>query len=163
MKITSLNDLLIDMVKDMYSAETQLTKALPKMVEKASTDKLKQAFQEHLKETENQIQRLDKVCEILGVSPKGQNCEAMEGLIKEAEEMISDIEDADTLDAGLIAAAQKVEHYEIASYGTLITYAQTLEDQQVANILKETISEEKQADQKLTQIAERMVNEKAKA
>lgn len=161
MKIKNLNDLLVDMIKDMYSAENQLSKALPKMAKKASTEKLKEAFENHLKETEKQKERLEEVCEILGVSAKGKKCEAMEGLIKEAEEMILEIEDPDTLDAGLIAAAQKVEHYEIASYGTLITYAKTLEDPKIAKILGETISEEKNADKKLTEIAEKMVNEKA--
>lgn len=161
MKVKSLNDLMIDMVKDLYSAENQLIKALPKMAKKASTPELKNSFELHLEETMRQKERLEKVAEIMGITPKGKKCAAMEGLIEEAEEAISDIKDADVLDAGLIAAAQKVEHYEIASYGTVCTFAKLLGDKDVLKLLHQTLEEEKATDLKLTEVAEGLVNEKA--
>lgn len=161
MKVKSLNDLMIDMVKDLYSAENQLIKALPKMAKKASTPELKNSFELHLEETMRQKERLEQVAEIMGITPKGKKCAAMEGLIEEAEEAISDIKDADVLDAGLIAAAQKVEHYEIASYGTVCTFAKLLGDKDVLKLLHQTLEEEKATDLKLTEVAEGLVNEKA--
>jgi ferritin-like metal-binding protein YciE len=162
MKVKTFNDLFVDMIKDLYSAESQLIKALPKMAKKASAPELKKGFEQHLEETINQRERLEKVAEILEVSPKGKKCAAMEGLVEEAEEMISDFKDPQVLDAALIAAAQKVEHYEIASYGTVLTFAKMLDDgEQIVNLLKETIQEEKDTDVKLTEVAEGIVNEKA--
>lgn len=161
MKLKSLNDLLIDMVKDLYSAENQLMKALPKMAKKASTPQLKKGFEKHLEETTRQKDRLEKVAELMEITPKGKKCAAMEGLIEEAEELISEVKDADVLDAGLIAAAQKVEHYEIASYGTACTFAKMLGLKEAVKLLHQTLEEEKATDVKLTEIAEGMVNEKA--
>ncbi|MFN6946923.1 MAG: ferritin-like domain-containing protein [Cytophagaceae bacterium] len=161
MKIQNLNDLLIDFVKDLYNAESQLEKALPKMAEKVSNEELKKGFEHHLQQTKSQIERLEKIAGILDIDPTGKKCAAMEGLIHEAEEMFDEVKDADTLDAALIGAAQKVEHYEIASYGTACTYARMLKLKEVEDLLKETLKEEKETDGKLTQIAEEMVNRKA--
>jgi ferritin-like metal-binding protein YciE len=162
MKVKTFNDLFIDMVKDMYSAETQLTKALPKMAKKASTPELKKGFEQHLEETIQQKERLERIAEILEVSPKGKKCAAMEGLVEEAEEMIAEFKDPQVLDAALIAAAQKVEHYEIASYGTIVTFAKKLENgEEIIKLLQDTLSEEKETDAKLTEVAEGIVNEKA--
>lgn len=161
MKVKTLNDLLVDMVKDLYSAENQLLKALPKMAKKASTPELKKGFEMHLEETLRQKERLEKVAELMDITPKGKKCAAMEGLIEEAEEMISEVKDPDVLDAGLIAAAQKVEHYEIASYGTVCTYAKMLGNNAILKLLHQTLEEEKATDIKLTEIAEGLVNEKA--
>lgn len=161
MKIKTINDLFADMVKDLYSAESQLVKALPKMAKKATTPQLKKGFEKHLEETLKQKERLERVAEILDITPKGKKCAAMEGLIEEAEEAISEVKDADVLDAALIAAAQKVEHYEIASYGTVCTLAKTIGNNEIARLLGQTLKEEKETDSKLTEIAETMVNEKA--
>jgi ferritin-like metal-binding protein YciE len=162
MKVKTFNDLFIDMVKDMYSAETQLTKALPKMAKKATTPELKKGFEQHLEETIQQKERLEKIAEILEVSPKGKKCAAMEGLVEEAEELIAEFKDPQVLDAALIAAAQKVEHYEIASYGTIVTFAKKLENgEEIIKLLQDTLNEEKETDAKLTEVAEGIVNEKA--
>lgn len=161
MKIKTLNDLFADMVKDLYSAESQLAKALPKMAKKANTPQLKKGFEKHLEETLKQKERLERVAEILDITPKGKKCAAMEGLIEEAEEMMSEVKDPEVLDAALIAAAQKVEHYEISSYGTVCTLAKTLGSNEIARLLAQTLKEEKETDVKLTDIAESMVNEKA--
>jgi ferritin-like metal-binding protein YciE len=161
MKLKTLNDLLVDMIKDLYSAENQLIKALPKMAKKSSTPELKKGFEKHLEETIRQKERLEKVAELLEITPKGKKCAAMEGLIEEADELISEVKDADVLDAGLIAAAQKVEHYEIASYGTVCTFAKMLGHKDVLKLLLQTLEEEKATDLKLTEVAEGMVNEKA--
>lgn len=161
MKVKTFNDLLTDMVKDLYSAETQIIKALPKMIKKTKTSELKQGFEKHLEETTIQRERLERVAELLEITPKGKKCVAMEGLVEEAEEMISEVKDQDVLEAGLIAAAQKVEHYEIASYGTACTFAKMLGNNEVLQLLHETLEEEKATDQKLTQIAESKINEKA--
>jgi len=157
----SLEELLQEELKDIYNAEKQLTKALPKMAKKASAAELKQAFEEHLAQTERQIERLEEVFEQLGMPPRGKKCEGMENLIAEGEEMIGEIEDEDTRDAALIASAQKVEHYEIASYGTVRTWANLLGKSQIAALLEETLEEEKQTDQNLTSIAESFVNAEA--
>ena len=158
----TLNDLFHDQLKDAYSAETQLTKALPKMAKAAASDELRAGFEQHLAETKNQLTRLEKVCEQVGCKTSGNTCEAMEGLVSEGEEVMSLGLDKDAQDAGLIAAAQKVEHYEIALYGTLCAFAKQLGHQEAARILHETLDEEKRTDEKLTQIAERAVNPKAK-
>ncbi len=160
-KLKSLKDLFEHELKDLYSAETQLTAALPLMVEKANDSKLKKALEDHLRVTEKQKERLEEICEMLEVDPKGEKCKAMEGLIKEAKDMLSSDATPEVLDAGMIASAQRVEHYEIAGYGTLVTFAKRLGHDEVADMLEETLKEEKDADAKLTKIAEGSVNKKA--
>ncbi|MEO8398177.1 MAG: ferritin-like domain-containing protein [Ignavibacteriaceae bacterium] len=163
MSVKTLKDLFVDELKDMYNAENQLTKALPQMAKKATSDSLKKAFENHLKETENQIKRLEKVFDEVGIAAKGKKCEAMEGLIKEAKGMMDEVEDEDVLDAALISAAQKVEHYEIGSYGTLRTFAKLLGFSKSVDLLQENLDEEAAADEKLTEIAESEVNAEAEA
>ncbi|SFU42544.1 Ferritin-like metal-binding protein YciE [Pontibacter akesuensis] len=161
MKLNNLKDLMIHELKDIYNAEQQITKALPKMMEATSSDKLKKAFQDHLNVTEKQIERLDKVFETIGEKSSGEKCKAMEGIIKEAESMMSERADASVMDAALIACAQRVEHYEIAAYGTACTYAKQLGMDDVLKQLKMTLDEEKKTDELLTQIAEQSINIKA--
>jgi ferritin-like metal-binding protein YciE len=161
MKLESLKDLYLEQLKDLYSAETQLVDALPKMAERASSQDLKQAFQNHLRETQEQLRRLEQIFQDIGETPKGHTCEGMKGLIREGEEMIKMQGDAKVIDAGLIAAAQRVEHYEIAGYGTVRTYAEMLGKQQHASLLERTLQEEEMTDEKLTQLAESHVNEEA--
>ncbi|HXA01289.1 MAG TPA: ferritin-like domain-containing protein [Cytophagaceae bacterium] len=162
MKVKTLNDLFVDLLKNVYSAETQLVKALPKMAKKTNTPQLKKSFEAHLQETIKQKERLEQIAQILDVNPKGKKCVAMEGLIEEAEDMISDVRDPEVLDAGLIVSGQKVEHYEIASYGTLVSIGKRLGlEDKIVNLLVQTLAEEKGADEKLTDIAETIVNEKA--
>jgi len=156
--MNSLKDLLIDQLQDLYDAEKQLVKALPKMADAASNDELKHAFEQHLRETEGQVTRLERCFEKLGAQTKAKTCEAMKGLIEEGKDIISQWGDAEVRDAGLIAAAQKVEHYEMAGYGCCRTWAQQLGQQDVAQILQQTLDEEKQADTKLNRIAEQLVN-----
>ena len=142
-----LEDFFVDALKDIYWAEKALTKALPKMQRAATSEELKTAFEEHLAQTEEQIQRLEQVFEILGKKPQAKKCEAMEGLIKEGESIIEETEDGSmTRDVGIIAAAQKVEHYEIATYGTLVQLAKTLGMDDAASLLEETLEEEKQTN-----------------
>ncbi len=160
-KLKSLKDLFEHEIKDLYSAETQLSEALPKMAEKASDSKLKKAFESHLEETKKQKERIEKIGEICNISVKGEKCEAMAGLIKEGEEMLKMDAESDVKDAGLIAAAQRVEHYEMAGYGTAHHYAKRLGLDEVAGLLEETLNEEKAADEKLNKIAIDSVNEKA--
>jgi len=162
MKLDSLQDVYVAELKDLYSAENQLLKALPQMAKAASTDELREAFEEHLEETKVHVQRLEDLFEKLGASPKGKKCKAMEGLIAEGKELLEE-EDADpaALDAALICAAQKVEHYEMASYGCVRTFARLLGDEDAANLLQETLDEEGAADKRLTEIAEGLVNEDA--
>lgn len=161
MKLETLNDLFIHQIKDLYNAEQQLTKALPKMAEKATSPKLKTAFKDHLKETETQIKRLEQVFEVIGEKAKGEKCKAMEGLIKEGEDFMNEDASKEVMDAGLIASAQRVEHYEIAGYGTACTYAKTLGHTEALNLLKENLAEEKKTDEKLTSLAEGSINAKA--
>lgn len=161
MKLNNLKDLLIHELRDIYNAEQQITKALPKMIKAASSDQLKKAFDEHLMVTEKQIERLDKVFDLMGEKAKGEKCKAMEGIIKEAESMMTEKADASVMDAALIAEAQRVEHYEIAAYGTVCTYAKQLGMDEVLNLLHKTLEEEKQTDEKLTMIAEKSINIKA--
>jgi ferritin-like metal-binding protein YciE len=148
-------------MRDIYSAENQLTKALPKMAKKASNPQLKKAFETHLKETEGQIQRLQKIFDKLGKKPTGKKCAAMEGLIEEGKEMMAEDMDEETMDAALIAVAQKVEHYEIASYGTVRTWAQHIGDEQMAKLLQQTLDEEGKTDKLLTEMAENSINVEA--
>src|SRR5205085_5217034 len=150
----SLHDVFVDELKDLYNAENQLTKALPKMAKAAASEELRAAFENHLAETEHQVERLETIFKQLETSPKGKKCKAMVGLIEEGKEIIEvDGEDA-VKDAALIAAAQKVEHYEIAGYGTVRTYAQLLGLDEAASLLQETLDEEAAADEKLTEIAQ---------
>jgi ferritin-like metal-binding protein YciE len=158
MTMTTLEELLADELKDLYSAETQLTKALPKMAKAAQADELRMAFEEHLEQTRGHVQRLEQVCEKLEIKPRGKKCMGMEGLIEEGKEIMSEEAEPSVLDAGLIAAAQKVEHYEMAGYGTVTAHAKQLGYTEIADILHQTLDEEKNADLKLTQIAENMVN-----
>lgn len=151
--LRSLDDLLLHELKDLYSAEQQLTEALPKKVEAASHTDLKDAFEEHLQETHEHVDRLENVFSTMGKRPDGQHCEAMEGLISEAEEIIEAPGEDITKDAALIAAAQRVEHYEMAGYGAAATYADELGLNDVESLLSETLSEEKAADKKLNSIA----------
>ncbi len=158
MKIDSLKKLYIDELKDIYSAEKQITEALPKMISKTKNEKLKKAFEDHLKMTENQIQRIEEIFSNKKESPSGKKCKGMESIIEEGEEMMKEITDPEVLDAALIAAAQKVEHYEIASYGTVRTYAEILGDEDSRELLQQTLDEEKQTDLKLTELAVNSIN-----
>ncbi|HTZ89912.1 MAG TPA: ferritin-like domain-containing protein [Alloacidobacterium sp.] len=162
MKLETMKELLLDELQDLYSAETQITKALPRMAKNASSPALKQAFESHLRETEGQVQRLEQIFRHLKEKSKGKTCEGMRGLLKEGEERIKEGGAPAVLDAGLISAAQRVEHYEIAAYGSARTYAELLNENEVAKLLHETLEEEKAADQKLTAIS-RSVNTKAEA
>jgi len=158
MKIESLRDLYVEQLHDLYSAETQLVEALPKMAKAASAPQLQNAFQEHLTQTKTHVQRIEQIFQKLGAKPKDQTCKGMEGLIKEGTEMIKMKGEPAAIDAGLIAAAQRVEHYEIAGYGCVHTYAQLLGEQQDAQLLQQTLDEEGQTDKKLTQLAEQLIN-----
>lgn len=156
---SQLQELFVDALKDLYWAEKALTKALPKMQKKATTETLKDAMEMHLEQTMEQVARLEQIFEVLGEKARGKKCEAMEGLIKEAESVMEDTEDGTmTRDAGIIMAAQKVEHYEISSYGTLVQIARVLGHDEVASILQETLEEEKETDANLTVIAEEEIN-----
>jgi len=158
----TLKDLFVDQLQDAYSAETQLTKALPKMAKAANSSELRAGFEQHLKETQNQVTRIERVCEQIGCKASGNTCEAMKGLVTEGEEIIGLGLETDAQDAGLIAAAQKVEHYEIALYGSLCAFAKQLGHSDAARILHETLEEEKRTDEKLTEIAKQRVNPAAK-
>lgn len=156
--IDSLESLFQDELKDIYDAEKQITKALPKMIKKATHDELRAAFEEHLQQTEQQIERLEQAFELLEMPARGKKCVGMQNLIKEGQEMMAEAEDDDTRDALMIAAAQKVEHYEIAAYGTLRVWANLLGHSDAASLFEETLDEEKDTDQRLTAIAESVVN-----
>jgi ferritin-like metal-binding protein YciE len=161
MKLESLEDLFVDELKDLYNAENQLIKALPKMAKAASSDELRSAFQEHLEQTKEHVNRLEKVFKELNCSPKGKKCRAMEGLIEEGSERLDGDSDGAVKDAALIAAAQRVEHYEIAGYGCVRTYAEQLGHTEAANLLQQTLEEEGAADKKLTHLAEGIINQQA--
>ena len=161
MKIDSLKTLLEEELKDIYSAEKQLLRALPKMVKKASSPELKSALQEHLEVTEGQVERLEEVFATLGKPAKAKTCKAMQGLIEEATEMMSEDAEEAVLDAAIIASAQKVEHYEIASYGTVRTWARLVGEEEAAELLQETLDEEGEADHRLSELAENFVNPEA--
>jgi len=152
-KTTNLEELLVEELKDLYSAETQLTKALPKMAEAATDENLKAGFEKHLEQTREHIARLDRAMELLDASPKGKTCKAMKGLIAEGEEKIKEDASDAVKDAALIGAAQKVEHYEIAGYGTVRTYAELLGEEEIVELLQETLDEEAETDRQLTQLA----------
>ena len=161
--IETLDDLFVHTLQDIYYAEKQITKALPKMIEKASDAELKQGFETHLDETRKQITRVEQVFQMHGAKAKGVDCPAIDGIIKEANEVAGDVDDKEVLDAALIAAAQAVEHYEITRYGTLIAWAKQLGRDDCASVLAETLDEEKAADEKLTEVAELRVNMEAAA
>lgn len=148
-----LKDLYIDELKDLYSAENQLVKALPKMAKASSSDELRQGFEKHLKQTQEHVQRLEKIFQGLGESAKGKKCKGMEGLIEEGSEAMQEDYDGSVLDAALIGAAQRVEHYEIAGYGTVRSMAETLGEDDHVSLLEETLQEEKETDEKLTELA----------
>lgn len=157
----TLHDLFVKELRDTYDAEKQISKALPKMIKKATRDDLRAAFEEHHQQTLTQIERLEQAFEQLDLRAKGVRCHGMAGIIEEGSELLDEKGDEAVLDAGLIAAAQKVEHYEIASYGTLVTYARTLGLSQVAALLAATLDEEKDTDQRLTRLAESGANHEA--
>jgi len=160
-KMRTLEDLYIDLLKDLYSAEKQLTKALPKMAKNAEASDLKKAFQDHLKQTERQAERIERIFADLDGSPRGKKCVGMEGLVEEGNEVMKEAAEPDAMDAGLIAAAQKVEHYEIAGYGTARAWAHHLGYHEAARLLEQTLEEESMANELLTRIAESHVNMEA--
>jgi len=154
MELASLQELFINELKDLYSAENQIIKALPKMVKAASSEELRSAFEEHLQQTKVHVERLEQVLANLDTNPKGKKCKGMEGLIEEGKELLEEDASPEVLDAGLISAAQKVEHYEMAGYGCVRTYARLLGDEEAAELLQQTLDEEGETDKKLTQLAE---------
>jgi ferritin-like metal-binding protein YciE len=160
---SKLQKLFEEELKDIYWAEKALVKAIPKMIKKASSPELQEALENHLSETEEQVKRVEQVFATMGKDPKTKKCEAMSGLIDEADSIISDSEEGVMRDAGIISAAQKIEHYEIASYGTLRTFAQTLGLNEAVSLLEKTLNEEKNADDKLTEVAEATINVEAAA
>jgi|SRR5690554_566557 len=162
-KEKTLDDLFLDTLKDIYYAERKILKALPKMARAASTDELKAAFQKHKDETEGQIERLQQVFEILGKRAQGKTCPAIEGIIDEGEEIMEEFKGTPALDAGLISAAQAVEHYEITRYGTLKRWAEVLGKKDIVKLLDETLQEESKTDEDLTALADASANEMAKA
>jgi ferritin-like metal-binding protein YciE len=151
-----LKELYIDELKDLYNAESQLVKALPKMAKAASSDELRQGFEEHLEQTKGHVQRLEKIFQALGETPKGKKCKGMEGLIEEGSEVKEEDYEGSVLDAALIGAAQRIEHYEIAGYGTVRSMAETLGESDHVSLLEETLEEEKATDEKLTELAEQI-------
>jgi ferritin-like metal-binding protein YciE len=159
-KINSLHDLYVDELRDLYDAENQLIKALPKMAEESNSDELRDGFEEHLEQTRGHARRLEQIFERLGEKPKGKKCKGMEGVIKESSEVLDEDMQQDTKDAAIIGAAQRVEHYEIAAYGTARTHADLLGREEDRNLLEETLEEEKETDEQLTGLAER-INVKA--
>lgn len=161
MKVKTLNDLLAKELKDLYSAEKQLTKALPKLIKAATNEDLKEALESHLEETEGQVTRLEEIFELLEINGRGVKCKAMEGLVEEGKEVLEDEMEDDVRDAAIIAAAQRVEHYEMAGYGCARTFAEQCGHDKVARLLQETLDEERAADEKLSEIALAGVNAEA--
>ena len=153
MELESLRDLFIEELRDLYSAENQILKALPRMIKKASSRQLKSGFEEHLKETQGHVERLDKIFQELDESPRGKKCKGMEGIIADGKELMSQDAEPQVMDAGLISAAQHMEHYEIAGYGAVRTYADLLGHSNMVDLLQSTLDEEKTTDEKLTQVA----------
>ena len=156
MAVDTIEKLFVEELKDLHSAEKQITKTLPKLAHAASSPELKKAFERHMKETEGQIQRLDQCFEILGTRPKDKMCDGMKGILAEGSEMLRETEAGDVRDAALISAAQRVEHYEMAVYGTLRNYAQQLNQSRIVELLQTTLDEEKAADKKLTEISHKV-------
>jgi ferritin-like metal-binding protein YciE len=163
MKLESLKELFIEELKDLYSAENQILKALPKMIKKTTASELKRGFEEHLEQTRGHVQRLEKIFQELDESPKGKKCKGMEGIIADAAELIEEDSEPEVLDAGLVAAAQRVEHYEMAGYGCVRTYARLLGHANFVQLLETTLHEEKEADAKLTKLAQSVNLEAKKA
>ena len=163
MSADNLREALVEELRDLYNAEKQLVKALPKMAKGANSDELREAFESHLEETEGQVVRLERVFELLDEKPRGKHCAGMAGLIEEGSEKLQEDMEDSVLDASLIAAAQKVEHYEISGYGTLIAWAEALGLNEVVEVLNETLEEEKAADEKLSALAESGINQAATA
>jgi ferritin-like metal-binding protein YciE len=163
MSLDSLEKLFIEELKDVYNAEKQILRALPRMAKAAEAPELQQAFTKHLKETEGQVQRLEKIFEELGQAARGKKCKGMEGLIEEGKEKMEEEGEASVMDAALIASAQKVEHYEIAAYGCLRTYAQLLGLSRAEQLLQQTLEEEEATDKKLTELGESGINQAAAA
>ena len=163
MKIQSMKDLFLEQIRDLYSGETQIVKALPKMMEAASNQELREGFAEHLEQTQTHVARLEDIFTRLEEKPGGVKCVGMEGVLKEGEEMIDSTETGSVRDAGLIAAAQRVEHYEMAGYGSAREFARQLGDMSAVQLLEETLEEEKETDERLTEIAMSMVNDEASA
>ena len=161
MPVKNLNDLFVHTLQDIYYAEHQILKALPKMAKKARSSPLRQAFEAHEAETREQVTRLEEVFRLAGAEAEGETCPAIDGIIEEAEGLMEEIDDADTLDAAMIAAAQAVEHYEIARYGTLVSWAESLGIQEAVDVLRRTLAEEKDTDSKLTRLAEDQLNARA--
>jgi ferritin-like metal-binding protein YciE len=153
MEHQALKELYVDELKDIYSAENQLVKALPKMAKAATSDELRTGFEEHLEQTRGHVQRLEQIFKGLGEKPTGKKCKGMEGLVAEGQEMMEEDFEDDLMDAALISAAQRVEHYEIAAYGTVRTYAELLGEDQAVTLLEQTLGEEKETDQKLSDLA----------
>ena|SRR5947209_874273 len=158
MEMNSLQDLMVDQLKDLYNAEGQLIKALPRMAKAASNPQLQQAFTTHLEQTKGHVERLEQVFESLGQSAKGKTCKTMKGLIEEGKEMMGEDAEPEVMDAGLIAAAQRIEHYEMAGYGCVRTYAQMLGNKEAAKLLQQTLDEEGKTDKLLTDLAEKVIN-----
>jgi ferritin-like metal-binding protein YciE len=163
MEMNRLKHLYIEELKDIYSAENQLVKALPKMAKASTSEDLREGFEEHLEQTKEHVARLETIFKGLGESPKGKKCKGMEGLISEGSEMIEEDPAAEELDAGLISAAQRVEHYEIAAYGCVSTYAKLMGEEEAVSLLRQTLEEEKETDQRLTQMAEEINLEAARS
>lgn len=153
MKLDTLKELYLEELRDLYSVESQILKALPEMVKAAHSEDLKAGFEAHLRQTEEHVSRLEQIFDKKGVSPRGKFCKGMEGILAEGKELLKEDAEPDVLDAGLITAAQHVEHYEIAGYGTVRTYAQLLGENEAMSLLQQTLDEEEQTDQKLTQLA----------
>lgn len=158
MALATMHDLMIAELKDLYSAETQLVKALPKMAKGVAAASLRKAFEDHLAQTQEQVSRLEQIFEMLGVSPRGKKCKGMEGLLEEGTEMLEEEGDAAVKDAGIIASAQRVEHYEIAAYGSTLAFATLMGHSEIAELLETTLNEEKAADELLSSIAEEEIN-----
>lgn len=163
MPTEGLRELYIDELKDLYSAEKQLVKALPKLAKAASSDELRSGFEEHLDQTKGHVQRLEQIFEMLGEKPTGKKCKGMEGLIEEGSELTEEDYEGALLDAGLIGAAQRVEHYEIAAYGTVVAFAELLEESEHVSLLNETLEEEKETDEKLTELSKQINSEASNA
>ena len=161
MKITTLEDLLVDELKDLYSAESQLVKALPKIAKGVVSEDLRSVFEEHLRQTHKHVERLELICQKLDISPKGKKCLGMEGLLAEGTEILNSKGESEPLEAGVIGAVQRVEHYEIAAYGTARAHARQLGFVEAADLLSQTLNEEKEANNKLTHIAENVINVQA--
>ncbi|HEX7008903.1 MAG TPA: ferritin-like domain-containing protein [Phycisphaeraceae bacterium] len=162
-KVRSLEDAFFEELKDIYNAEKQILRSLPKLSKKASHEELKQAFDQHRQQTEQHVNRLEKAFEMLGRPARSKRCEGMEGIIEEGQEVMQEAAEPHIRDASLIGAAQKMEHYEIAAYGTVCSWAQALGHQETADLLHQTLIEEKETDAKLTELAKQMVNREAAA